>query len=425
MKYDLIVYIILLFAGVTACSESAKSNGEDTGDSSGNTDTSSETAVTDSGNNSDSTADTNSSTSAYTDSNSNTDADTGTHTYGDTYTDSNTDTDTDTDSDTDTDADTGIAADTGTEPVYTNCASNGEIRCYGDDIWCFVGDEPVEMVSLCEEKMPCTILSSGGAQCQCIPDVRTGCYNNDVWTYDSCGNFGRRAEDCAEYERCQSVMDDIFHCVACEDYCVGTECDECPVDTDSEECTDCDTDTDVDTGIPQCPTDKNLLQPDHSKCWTCPIGEGGVRACDGSIGKMLYQDAVNSCPDGFSLPTPDDLATLFDEGNFTVGEGKYEGGAYVNPAFFVEGDCSLQTVCGQLFQPLLDAYIGRGGKIWTSTPCVLSVDEDDIYIEGYVAFSLRWEHPEAGYYSDCIEFAPTFEDPTLLGALTVCVKDIQ
>ena len=63
MKPVLIVYLTLLFAGATACSESTKSNGGDTGDSLGNADTSSETTVLDSVRDADSAAESGVSTS--------------------------------------------------------------------------------------------------------------------------------------------------------------------------------------------------------------------------------------------------------------------------------------------------------------------------------------------------------------------------
>ena len=408
MKQILIVCMMWLSIGFMSCSESGKSGSK-------------ASTSTDNGDYSDSA--TTSSGQIGSDGNidySNTD--------GQTDLDADTDTDGDSDSDVDTDTGSNTTADTGSAPVYKDCSSNGEIGCYGNDIWCFVDDEPTELISICQESEHCTHLVNGGAQCQCTQDVSMGCYNNDIWTFDSCGNYGHRVEACEGQDKCVENSHEIFRCAKCEEYCVGIQCNECLQDTgsesggtDSEQCTNCETDSGEDTDIPQCPSDQYMLQIDGKRCWTCPMGEEGEGICNGSAQEMRYEDAADSCPDGYRLPTVEDLMSLYEEDNLIEVPS-----ATVSNTIEVEGDCSEQPICGQVLAPLINGYERPYPYFWLNELCTVS--SEDVHYDGHLVFFV--ERPDSnkvkGISSHCYQILSEelFEEYRL-GAFAVCVKNFQ
>ncbi|MBN2341549.1 MAG: hypothetical protein JXX29_14235 [Deltaproteobacteria bacterium] len=136
---------------------------------------------------------------------------------GDTSETSDGDTDSDGDSDSDTDGDSD--SDSDSEPVVTGCdAGDGTVGCYGEDVWCFEGDSPVELVMECTNGHVCTELDGGAAQCRCADDYEQRCYAGDVWRYDSCGNIGSLDLDCADDESCVEYGDGTAVCSDCDQY---------------------------------------------------------------------------------------------------------------------------------------------------------------------------------------------------------------
>ncbi len=94
--------------------------------------------------------------------------------------------------------------------------------------------------------------------------------------------------------------------------------------------------------------------PNSKRLWLrCAVGESWniqTNQCTGSEAEMGYAEALMACPDGFSLPSTDDMATILC--NLVE---------YTGDEFFRRYDsCAECSVCNRMFA-------GKEGGYYTST----------------------------------------------------------
>lgn len=275
-------------------------------------------------------------TDSDTDFDSNSDVDTD----NDKETNSDSNTDLNTDSNIDTGSDSVVDVDSSTEPIVTSCPSaDNVVKCHNDDIWCFGSDDiPTELVSSCPDNLVCVELSEGGVQCQCEPNTSKGCYEGSIWNYDSCGRRANLAQACAENEHCVEWSENNVECNECEGYWGGDNCDECKGYNggDTEHC--------------QCPNDTFYPLAGTDICFS-PAIECIGDDCGEYLNYMTWEQATRSCPYGFRLPVPDEIAEYLFDG----AAESFDGEDYHH------GICESYT-CGEI-----DTLTGI--IIWTTKEC--------------------------------------------------------
>jgi hypothetical protein len=323
MKQQIGILIATVFATTLfGCSQSSKGGGDDTSTDI-MADTTSDTTIA-----TDVITDSNSSSETMTDSDTGSgqisDSDSFSDTASDTQTEWGTESGIDTnivlDSDTSSDADTDTAIDNGTESgteinidtdsdtlntdtgsdgdpdtggtIYKDCPLSGTIGCEGKDVWCFIGDTPGDFVASCPGSLFCEEIGEGVAQCKCKPDYYQKCEDDEIWSYDSCGNRLSLVTTCTGDEHCVERSDRSAECTVCDDYWGGENCDECLGFNggDTDHC--------------QCPAPGYHPVAGTNTCLTdllpCTANADG---CGARINTMIWEEAVRRCPHGFRLPT--------------------------------------------------------------------------------------------------------------------------
>ncbi len=111
-------------------------------------------------------------------------------------------------------------------------------------------------------------------------------------------------------------------------------------------------DTDTDTGSVQECGETEVSQPGTDLCWfRCPMGRTWDGSeCTGDTARKNWNDAMATCPDGYSLPTRDQFMALLGNCDSYV-----TGGSYGSC-----DSCSASSTCNGMFGSDEEVY-------WTST----------------------------------------------------------
>lgn len=325
-------------------------------------------AGTASGIDTDSTDNTNYDTSGDTESDTGTDVDAAT----DEGTESATATDVDTDTllnDTSSDDD----SDTGGE-IFTECPLSGTIGCEGKDVWCFIGDTPGDFVASCPGSLFCEEIGEGVAQCKCKPDYYQKCEDDEIWSYDSCGNRLSLVTTCTGDEHCVERSDRSAECTVCDDYWGGENCDECLGFNggDTDHC--------------QCPAPgyhpiagTNTCLSDLLRC------AGGIDGCGTYDDFLSWEQAVRMCPEGFRLPTANEIVHYLFNGR----ENTFDGDRYR-----IGTNMCSEFNCGQWDADIVERHL------WTANIC----DDESGHMRFYVyAGNLTCSTDDREYGAICIK----------------------
>ncbi|PKN56529.1 MAG: hypothetical protein CVU56_15620 [Deltaproteobacteria bacterium HGW-Deltaproteobacteria-14] len=74
----------------------------------------------------------------------------------------------------------------------------------GEVVQCHVDGSRLDVLDTCTGGEAC-VANASGAQCKCVNEGARGCYDGDVYNYDSCGVRGPKAENCGAPEVCTEV----------------------------------------------------------------------------------------------------------------------------------------------------------------------------------------------------------------------------
>lgn len=114
---------------------------------------------------------------------------------------------------------------------YFKCSSTGSCSTYWSDQGIIKGKCNVEckIDSDCGSGNTCSNYKCIISQQQCTPNTRQDCYNNNVWSYDSCGKLGTMFQECISPKVCQNAVcitpqTDLCQAnnVQCSESCSGT-----------------------------------------------------------------------------------------------------------------------------------------------------------------------------------------------------------
>ncbi|MEZ4329098.1 MAG: hypothetical protein R3B40_27980 [Polyangiales bacterium] len=159
--------------------------------------------------------------------------------------------------------------------------------CDGNNlVQCRANGSAIDITATCTGGQQCVPGAGGGALCRCVSGYDLGCYQGDVYYYDSCGVRELRREDCTAPERC---IDDPVTGPDCGLPDVCTSSSDCYFDdwchVESGECR-----PDVCTSVPAfCSGQQVLICGGGGEAYTpldtcvngeqCVVNTGGVGEC--------------------------------------------------------------------------------------------------------------------------------------------------
>ncbi len=120
-------------------------------------------------------------------------------------------------------------------------------------------------------------------QCVCVPDTTTGCYDGDVYHFDSCGNPGDKLTDCSygcSDGQCDNCTPNCNGLECGPDPVCGISCGQCDVGQDCNMAGQCICDVDYHLCGDSCVSDYSTQSCGQS-CTSCPDDPHGVANCDG------------------------------------------------------------------------------------------------------------------------------------------------